>query len=231
MRAIMIHGAGGGGWQWSIWAALFAAEGWPVLAPDLRPGESGLEATGFADYLAQLRDWRHRAGGRRQVLVGASLGGLLALASAAECPPAALVLVNPVPPRGVQPRPAFPPRPSRVAWSTSPFVATRKAMPDAELAAARWAHARWRDESGRALDEAAAGIDLKMPVCPILVMASALDTDIPPATSRATAARIGAGFVVLPGCGHLGVLLGHAAARSAMQAAAWLRACRAGNSD
>lgn len=230
MHAIMVHGAGGGGWQWAIWAGVFSAEGWSVLASDLRPAGSGPETTGLFDYLAQVRAWRDQVAGQRQVLIGASLGGLLALAAAAESPPAALVLVNPVPPRGVQPWPAFASRPAKVAWSALPFVATRKAMPDAELAGARWAHARWRDESGRALNEAAAGVDVAMPACPTLVMASATDIDIPAATSRAAAARLGADFVEVRDCGHLGVLLGHAAARSAAQAAAWLRVA-GGNSD
>lgn len=231
MTAVMVHGAGGGGWQWAIWSQVLAAEGIPVLAPDLRPAAAGLEATTWDDYLQQIADWREGLAGERQILVGASLGGLLALACAAQRPPAALVLVNPLPPAGVQPWPLLRPRPPRVEWSRLPFTATRAALPDAALAAARHAHQRWRDESGRVLNAAAAGISLATPACPVLVMAAAAGTDIPAATSRATAARLGADFIEMRGCGHLGVLLGFAAAPAAKQAATWLAGLQGGNCD
>ncbi|MFB9066801.1 alpha/beta fold hydrolase [Pseudofulvimonas gallinarii] len=232
MTCILVHGAGGGGWQWTIWAGVLAAAGLTVLAPDLRPAASGLEATGWSDYLGQVRDWRRVSPPSAQVLVGASLGGLLSLASAAAEAPAALVLVNPVPPRGVQPWPALRSRPPRVAWSRLPFTATRAAMPDADLASARHAHARWRDESGRVLDAVAAGITVPVPACPVLVMASGHDADIPPATSRATACLLEADFVELGGCSHVGALLGQGAAAAATQALAWLRTRKCGgNSD
>ena len=34
--AVFVHGAGGGGWEWGVWARVFAAEGWAVLAPGRR---------------------------------------------------------------------------------------------------------------------------------------------------------------------------------------------------
>jgi pimeloyl-ACP methyl ester carboxylesterase len=231
LTAILVHGAGGGGWQWAIWAEVFTSEGIAVLAPDLRPSRAGLEATTWSDYLRQLQGWRAAGGVGRQVLVGASLGGLLALASAAAIPPAALVLVNPVPPQGIRPWPPLRARPPRVAWSKLPFAATRAAMPDAELAAARHAHTRWRDESGRVLNEVASGLRIEPPSCPVLVLAAAEDSDIPPATSRATADWLGGEFVEIPGCSHVGVLLGHRAADAASRVACWLAGEQAGNCD
>lgn len=226
----MIHGAGGGGWQWSLWAGVCAAQGLQVLAPDLRPGGRGLEDTGFADYLQQVQDWRALAGRTGgEVLVGASLGGLLALAAAAQRPPDALVLVNPVPPHGIEPWPEFKPRPARVVWSRLPFSATRAALPDACLPMQQHAHRRWRDESGRVLAEVAAGIAIGRPSCPVLVLASEHDDDIPPATSRATAAWLAADFALLHGSSHVGALLGHGAAAAAELAVAWLHRARPGN--
>lgn len=219
--AVMVHGAGGGGWEWALWAGVFAAGGLMVHAPDLSPVATGVADTRFDDYRAQVRA---ACEGVLPpcILIGASLGGLLALTAAAELPPAALVLINPVPPRGVEPRPSVAPQAPTIEWGRSALARTRRALPDADLATARWAHARWRDESGRVLNEALVGIDVPKPACPILVIASTDDTDVPLRTSRATAAALEADFVHIPGASHLGVLMGRSAPFAASLALAWL---------
>lgn len=217
----MVHGAGGGGWEWRLWAEVFVAAGWTVDAPDLQPAPAGLAATRFEHYRTQVVD---RCRGRRPpcVLVGASLGGLLALSAAAEARVSALVLVNAMPPLGIEPRPAPRERPAIVRWSASAFGDTRSALPDGDLATARWAHARWRDESGAVLDEALAGIAVDPPSCPVLVMAAGEDRDIPPATSRALADHLRADVLTIAGAGHLGIVLGRQATAAAALALAWL---------
>ena len=185
------------------------------------PAPGGLAATDLNDYRRQVRDWC-RAADAAFVLVGASLGGILALAVAGEVAPAALILINPVPPAHVQPAPSSSPRPAIIEWSRSSFARTRRALPDSDLATARWVHARWRDESGRAVDQALAGVETDRPACPVLVIASAEDTDIPPSVSRATAAALDADLVTVPGASHLGVLLGTSAPSAAALTLAWL---------
>ena len=39
--AVLVHGAGGGGWEWAAWARVFAAAGLSVAAPDLRAAPAG----------------------------------------------------------------------------------------------------------------------------------------------------------------------------------------------
>lgn len=223
VTAVMVHGAGGGGWEWRLWAATFATGRIHVRVPDLLPAAPGISATRFDDYRAQVRDICC-ATTSPLVLIGASLGGLLALAVAADAVPAAMVLINPVPPSGVGPRPSQTQHPQVIEWSRSSFESTRRALPDADIATARWTYARWRDESGRVLDEVLDGIVVTKPVCPILVMASANDIDIPLQTSRATATALGADFLTVPGASHLGVLLGYSAPSAAALALAWLNA-------
>ncbi|MCX7033637.1 MAG: alpha/beta fold hydrolase, partial [Arenimonas sp.] len=149
LTAVFVHGAGGGGWEWAVWARVFAAQGHAVLAPDLRPGPDGLAGTSLQDYARQVGEWvttaRAAVPGQRVVLVGASLGGLLALLNAPAAD--ALVLVNPMPPGGL-------PGPSTegdiVPWGRQASLAgTRRALPDADDLAALQAFRRWRDESGR----------------------------------------------------------------------------------
>jgi pimeloyl-ACP methyl ester carboxylesterase len=224
--ALAIHGAGGGGWEWAVWQRVWRAGGLNLSAPDLQPAAAGLAATTLADYVAQMR----AAAASQTVLIGASLGGLIALLLAAPLAPRALVLVNPLPPAGLGPRP--PPRRRSgpvVAWGSQRSLAgTRRALPDADDAAVLYALRRWRDESGAALDEAIAGVELaQWPRCPVLVIASEADTDVPWQASQAVAAACRADFWLCPGASHAGPLLGRAAAALAARALAWTQAVSA----
>jgi len=224
---VCIHGAGGGGWEWGIWARALAVRGFAVMAPDLMPAAAGIEKTSFEDYRAQVLEWCAGAG-QDIVLAGASLGGLLALAVAQEIKPAALVLVNPLPPAGVLARPLYEPRPPLVPWARERSLAsTRRAMPDADDAARLYALRRWRDESGLVLNAAREGIAVETPRCPVLLLASELDADVPAAVARALVVRLAADFRTVPGASHVGPLLGRSAAETAAQAADWLDARRA----
>jgi pimeloyl-ACP methyl ester carboxylesterase len=219
---VCVHGAGGGGWEWAIWARVLAHRGFAVIAPDLKPSPAGIEKTSFADYREQVLEWC-RGAGDGAVLVGASLGGLLALAVAHAIRPAALILVNPLPPAGVLARPLHEPWPALVPWArTGSLAATQRAMPDADDAARLFALRRWRDESGAALNEARDGIAVEAPRCPTLFLASEDDADIPPAAVRSLAVRFAADFRSIPGASHVGPLLGRAAARVAADACEWL---------
>jgi pimeloyl-ACP methyl ester carboxylesterase len=219
---VCVHGAGGGGWEWAIWARVFAERGFSVIAPDLKPSVAGIAKTSFADYRDQLIEWCLGAG-QGAVIAGASLGGLLALSVAHLMRPPALILVNPLPPAGVLARPLHEPWPAVVPWARARSLAsTQRAMPDADDAARLFALRRWRDESGAVLNEARGGIAVEAPRCPTLILASEDDADIPPAGVRALAVRFAADFRSIPGASHVGPLLGRSAANVAAQAADWL---------
>jgi pimeloyl-ACP methyl ester carboxylesterase len=226
--ALCVHGAGAGGWEWKIWARVLAARGWQVRAPDLEPAPAGLASTRFEDYRSQVIAWsRDEQGGcgHLQVLIGASLGGLLAVSVAREVNAAALVLLNPMPPAGIVSRPLGEPHAAIRRWGAQRSIAaTRRAMPDADDAACLYAFRRWRDESGLALEAARLGVVVDYPRCPVLVMASELDKDVPMVVSRELATRCSGDFRRLPGCSHVGPLLGYGAASTAEQAADWLLA-------
>lgn len=223
VHALLIHGAGAGGWEWDGWRRVLAAGGVAAIAPDLLPGAGGLAATRLADYRRQVV---HAALGLPQprVLVGASLGGLLALAAAAEVQPQALVLVNALPPAPLHA--SLPPREAPgpvVHWGRDATLAgTRRALPDADEATCLHAWRRWRDESGAVLAEALAGVSVATPACPVLVLASRHDDDVPAAVSRQLAEHLQAQFVLVDGS-HVGPLLGRAWASSARLVAAWLK--------
>jgi alpha-beta hydrolase superfamily lysophospholipase len=205
-----------------------AARGLAVSTPDLQPAARGLAQTRFADYRAQAVEWAHQLAARyenRTVLVGASLGGLIALSVATEVQAAAVILINPMPPAGIVSKPLGKPYPALLHWGQQRSIAsTRQAMPDADDAACLYAFRRWRDESGLVLEQARLGIPVEFPPCPVLVMASQNDDDIPVVVSRALATRCAGDFELLPNCTHTGPLLGADAPGMAARAVDWLGA-------
>lgn len=219
---LCVHGAGGGPWEWALWRGVLEAHGIECVALELQPVSRGLASTGFADYVAQVRTAVALLP-RARALVGASLGGLLALACADEAD--ALVLINPLPPSPWASR--LPPRswPRVVRWGTDARLAsTRRALFDSDAATAIEAMRRWRDESGRVLREAHAGLDIGPLLCPVLCIASQRDDDIPPALTAECAAAWNADLMRLPDASHVGPLLGREATHTAAGVAAWLQA-------
>lgn len=220
--ALLLHGAGGGAWEWNLWRGVLQARGMEVAAPDLRPVAAGLSATAWSDYLTQTEEVL-LALPRPRAAIGASLGGLLAAAVADAAD--ALVLVNPLPPA-----PWHAQVPQRVREGVIPWrrdarlSSTRRALPDADAVSALYAFRRWRDESGLALGEAAGGVAVVRPHCRALFVASEGDEDVPAAVTAAWAENWGADLIRLDSASHVGALLGRNATDAAEQAAAWLSA-------
>jgi pimeloyl-ACP methyl ester carboxylesterase len=221
-HALALHGAGGGGWEWNVWRGVFTAARIALATPDLQPDRGDLAATTLEDYRRQAQA-ALLALPRPRALVGASLGGLLAMLCAHEAD--ALVLVNPLPPAPWAR--SLPARdwPAVVPWQREARLAsTRRALPDAETATALYAHARWRDEAGAVLRAAHVGLEVARPGCPVLCIASSEDEDVPPALTRALADAWQAELATVDAPSHVGPLLGRGAPAVAAQVADWLSA-------
>lgn len=219
MAALCVHGAGGGAWEWNIWRRVFATHGWAISAIDLQPAAVGIAATRLDDYAEQVVARATETSA--SVLIGASLGGLLALMVAPRIAPRALVLINPLPPADMSSLLAARDHPDVVRWgSRRSLASTRRAMPDADDAARLYALRRWRDESGAVLREAR-GAAVARPQCPTLVLASEHDAEVPAQGSRALAEFCGAEFRLLQGASHVGPLLGRVAPSAAQLALDW----------
>ena len=210
---VMIHGAFCGAWAFETWAAHFRARGYTVRVPVLRHHEDSAEPhpelgeTGLLDYAADLESLLDDIG-EPAVLIGHSMGGLLAQMLAVRGRAAALILLAPSAPWGVLPSTPFeivsaqalylagdfwckPLRPERWIASANALDRLDEATHDAVLS-------RLVPESGRATFETlhwpfdlqrTSQVDPRAVTCPILCFAGSADRINPPGTVRRIAQR------------------------------------------
>jgi non-heme chloroperoxidase len=207
----MIHGAFCGGWAFEKFRAPFAGGGFAVSTPTLRhhkDGESSaIAGTGLADYASDLGD-TIAALDEPPILIGHSLGALLAQMLAAKWPIRAAVLIAPSAPWGVMPTTLF-----EIASAQALFLAgdywNRALKPDYGIAAAnaldrlpqverQSAFDRFVPESGLATFEIlhwaldfkrASYVPARNVTCPILCLTGSDDRINPPSTVRRIAER------------------------------------------
>lgn len=225
---VMIHGAFCGAWAFASWRALFERRGFSVYTPTLRHHASydeaahSLAGVGLRDYLADLSvliDTLETA----PIVIGHSLGGLLAQMLAATMRVRALVLLAPLAPWGVFPSSPFEYVAMQALFADGVFwskvIPPRKAIaatqafhcvPNAERDALA---ERLVPESGLALFESmhwwldsdkASMVDRRALTCPILCLAGGRDRIVSPATVRRLARRYHgrARYELLPDHGH-----------------------------
>ncbi len=217
---VMIHGMWGGPWCWDGYRAMLEADGWSCLvsplpchdndacaAPDPLLGR--LSLLDYADALAA----RITAVGERPIVIGHSMGGLLAQMLAAQGLVRAAVLLAPAAPAGVW---AIGPTVVRSFWSIlttwafwrKPVLQTFDAasysllhrLPPEER---REVYGRFGPESGRVVFEIglwlvdarhAARVDAAKVDCPMLVVGGREDRMTPPWALRRVARRYGATY-------------------------------------
>jgi pimeloyl-ACP methyl ester carboxylesterase len=209
----MIHGAFCGPWAFETFRKPFEKAGWRVHAPTLRHHEHGarpsraLGTTSLADYLHDLEKFITGLD-TLPILVGHSLGGLLAQMLAAKGLARALVLLAPCPPWGVLPSTAF-----EIASAGTMLLAgdywNQPLKPDYGIAAAHSLDrlppaerhrifSRFVPESGLATFEImhwafdvkrAALVHPESVTCPILCLVGSHDRINPPATVKRIAER------------------------------------------
>ncbi|MEO1020818.1 MAG: alpha/beta hydrolase [Pseudomonadota bacterium] len=228
--ALMIHGTNGGGWTLENFSQAFRERGWQVLAPDLRYHDRDptaephpeLAGTGIQDYvddLAALIEGMEA----KPVLVGHSLGGVIAQKLAALGLARSIVLLNSSIVNGVLPSTAGERGVARAFMAAGPFWETtvyrdfdllaEAALNTLDPETQRAICERLGHESGRVFfelffwmfDEArTTWIDPETVTCPVLVVAGAEDKGVSPQTARKIAARYGerATYHEVPGACH-----------------------------
>jgi pimeloyl-ACP methyl ester carboxylesterase len=222
---VMIHGAFCGGWAFEHFRRPFEARGHTVLAPDL-PGHEPAPHRGSVAGLS-MSDYAADVAGRiadldaAPIVVGHSLGGLVAQMLATRRKIAGLVLLAPSAPWGVAGS-----TPEEAASAVSLYAlgpywslpvdpstsAARHYMLDRVPRGERSAiYARMTPESGRALFEtlnwwldpfATTLVPAGAVRVPVLGVVGETDAVNPPPTVRATVERLGGEFHVLPKASH-----------------------------
>lgn len=245
---VCLSGAFAGSWCFERLAPAFAASGITVHTPDLaghgvqRDAPGDLSGRGLADYRAELTAYL-QALPDIPVLIGHSMGAVLAQQLAAQGLARALVLISPAPRAGHLPATDGERQAARGLMSLGAFWTT-VVYPSFEVAVAdslncvpeaerRTIFDRFGPESGRALfelfywmfDEArASAVDLEAVRCPVLIVSGSEDRVVSPATARATAAGLAnAVFREVPGRGHM-MLMEPSAEDLAADILDWLRA-------
>jgi pimeloyl-ACP methyl ester carboxylesterase len=227
--AVFIHGMWGTPGVWRNWRPFLEARGWQTIAPALRhhdapplspPAELG--TTSLLDYAADLQAAIEDLPGK-PVLIGHSMGGLLALMLCARGLARAGVLLTPAAPAGVLAlRPsnllAFARIETSWGWWRKPHRATRAealshTFNTADPRDGAEFHATFVHDSGRALLELglpwldrakAASVDPRLVTVPLLFVAAEKDRLTPPGVVRRTARRFGhaSDYVEYPDQGH-----------------------------
>ncbi len=234
---LFVHGMWGGAWVWERWLPFFAARGWDGYALNLR-GRAGSRPVAdigrvpLADYIDDAAAVARRLGD--VVVVGHSMGGLVAQALAARLDPVAVVALTPAAPRGV-----WALRTAALVMATLRYapalVRSRPLMPSRRVMmrlALEGLPAEEREtvyrtlvpESARlARDVALRGVavDAAAVRCPMLVVAAERDRITPPSVVRRVARRYGATLYEYPGIGHM-VPLEPRWRAVALDVAAWL---------
>jgi pimeloyl-ACP methyl ester carboxylesterase len=244
---VLIHGAFCGPWSLEGLQRKFESAGYACTAPALRFHDmtrppSALGTTGLADYAADLEE-EVRALGAAPILVGHSMGGLLAQQVAARTKVSALILLAPSAPWGLPPTTLFEIGAAQ-AMHLQPGYWNMVLEPNRDVALAHSLDrlprhmredvlGRLVPESGRATFEImswgldvnhASEVDADAVTAPLLFLTGSDDRINPPSTVARIAALYNdrATAEVLDGMGHW--LIGEPGwERLAVRALAWLR--------
>ena len=207
---VLVHGAANSSVVWRFWQEALADCGWSSHAVDLR-GHGGSDGcvdgatmSDYADDVAAVADGLPET----PIVVGWSMGGLVAMMVAARGVARACVGLAPSAPAatrdaGVEIRPGvFGPEEYGI---TSEDPAVQPAMPDLAIAERRVAIESLSPESRTARDDRKAGIVIAALPCPLLVVTGSEDRDWP--RSAYAGMRLPAEYLEVPGASHWGLVL------------------------
>ncbi len=221
----MVHGAFCGGWVFESFRAPFEAAGYDVLTPDLRghgadAPASAVVGVSMADYVRDIAELAGRQA-TPPVLVGHSMGGLVAAMAAAKVKVAGVVMLAPSPPWGIAGGSMEEAGSAVALYALGPywaqaiepdrFVAKLYSLDKMGAEDGRKIARRMRSESGRAMFETlnwwldpfmTTSVPAGSVTAPVFAAVGERDLINPPSTVRQTAAKFGVQARLFPGMSH-----------------------------
>jgi len=213
---LFIHGAFTRAARWDPWVSFFTAAGHRCVAPSLPahdpPDPKGLARLTFADYVAAVTEV-HATFARPPIVIGHSMGGLIAqhVAARAEC--AALILISSTPPwptRGTRYAlpyllPYFLPVVSGRTIRANPEAALKLVLHDLSPVEQHEQLPIFAYESGKAYRTVVFGrarVAEGAVTCPVLCVNGGADRMLASSVGGSLAAFYTADHLVFPGHGH-----------------------------
>jgi pimeloyl-ACP methyl ester carboxylesterase len=208
---VLVHGAANSAGVWIYWQSALSELGWTSHAIDLRGHGAGspadLSATRMTDYADDVRALVRRLP-QPTVLVGWSMGGLVAMMAAAGGRVSACVGLAPSLPASAR-NASVPLRAGTFGPEEYGIMSrdadTQPMMPDLDHDERRVALATLGLESRLARDERAAGVVIERLPCPLLVVTGGDDRQWP--RSRYAAMSLPSDWMDAPGASHWGLVL------------------------
>ena len=224
---VLVHGAANSAVVWTFWQQALPSLGWASYAIDLRGhGRSepiDLSNTTMSDYANNVRSLINQLD-RKPIIIGWSMGGLVAMMVAAAGDALACVALAPsVPARRRDP--SAPLRPGLFGPEfygiTSDNPDEQPAMPDLDREERALAISSLGPESQLARDDRKAGIVIESMPCPLLIVTGSEDRLWP--RTKYDGLWLPAERVDIDGASHWGLVLSHRAlAMEVPEVLAWL---------
>ncbi|MCH7718585.1 MAG: alpha/beta hydrolase [Chloroflexi bacterium] len=208
---VLAHGSASSASVWTFWQRELAARGWASYAVDLRghgaSRPADLSRVSMHDYAADVRSLAAQLS-ERPIVIGWSMGGLVAMIAASTGEFAACVGLAPsVPARSVDTK--LPLREGEFGPEeygiTSLDPADQAEMPDLDREEREVALASVGRESRYARDERKRGIVIESLPCPLLIVTGTADRQWP--RERYDGLWLEADYVAVEGASHWGMVL------------------------
>lgn len=236
---VLVHGSFGGYWMWKMIASALAERGFETFALSLRGhkpgGETNLGSLVMQDYVEDVAVVVNELHLENPVIIGHSMGGLVALMYAAKNVVSAVISIDPSPPQevaGTKPEDEVQKIPDvynamDAGMPTDPQE-VMKALPDIPAEMLIKMKEMLGPESGSARRDRKRGISVPKESigAPMLFVGAELGDSlpfgIPLESTRKTAEYYGGEFTEIKGATHPGIIMGINANATAQKIEEWL---------
>lgn len=206
---LLIHGAGGGSWEWSVWLPELKLFNSNTYAVELQSHKKGLRHTELDHYLDQVINFCRENHLEKPVIIGSHMGAVLAIKCQAYVPASALILIDPLIPSGFLNRKGDAHFPEIVSFPT------RSREGETSVPA--------RMESGRVYQQLHQLSQFPKPTGPCLIVLAENDEDTPAEAGNELAEWLGADVASYAGMDHIDLLMGMKARDIARDTLNWLK--------